>query len=296
MKIGHVIRWEFLQNVRSKQFLIITILIPAIVGIGIFAVTRAMGEEIGRSSEPPPPLIIGMFIAFILFLGAFMSGVMTLYGVMKEKQSRAVEMMMSSVSAWELMAGKMIGLGLSGLIQVTAWSATAYFVAGMFMPVSLAELTLVHWICYPLYFILGYLFIASIYGTVGAAIKDIHSGGSVGFAGIIPYIPMMFSAVIIQKPDLLWVRLAGFFPPFTPGVMLLRIGATPLVSDGARFVPAWEIALSLVSLAIGTFLMMRFATKVFEVGMLMTGKSASLRELWRWGRGRSRTHRTGAVR
>jgi len=94
MKIGRVIRWEFLQNVRSKQFLIITILIPAIVGIGIFAVTRAMGEEIGRSAEPPPPLIIGMFIAFILFLGAFMSGVMTLYGVMKEKQSRVVEMMM----------------------------------------------------------------------------------------------------------------------------------------------------------------------------------------------------------
>ena len=288
MKIGRVIRWEFLQNIRSKQFLIITILIPAIVGIGIFAVTRAMGDELRMPSEPPPPLIIGMFIAFILFLGAFMSGVMTLYGVMKEKQSRAVEMMMSSVSAWELMAGKMIGLGLSGLIQVTAWSATAYFVAGMFMPVSLAELTLVHWICYPLYFILGYLFIASIYGTVGAAIKDIHSGGSVGFAGIIPYIPMMFSAVIIQKPDLLWVRLAGFFPPFTPGVMLLRIGATPLVSEGTQFVPAWEIAVSLISLTLGTFLMMRFATKVFEVGMLMTGKSASLRELWRWGRGCTR--------
>jgi len=195
---------------------------------------------------------------------------------------------MSSVSAWELMAGKMIGLGLTGLIQVIAWAATAYFAASMFIPVSLAELTLVHWITFPLYFILGYLFIASIFGSVGAAIKDIHSGGAVGFAGMIPYLPMMLSSLIIQKPDLLWIRIAGFFPPFTPGVMLLRIGATPLVSEGTRFVPAWEIAVSLISLALGTFLMMRFATKVFEVGMLMTGKSASLRELWRWGRGRSR--------
>jgi len=58
--------------------------------------------------------------------------------------------------------------------------------------------------------------------------------------------------------------------------MLLRIGATPLVSEGTQFVPAWEIAVSLISLTLGTFLMMRFATKVFEVGMLMTGKSASL--------------------
>ena len=287
MKLAKVIRWEFTQSIRSKQFLIITILIPAILAIGIFAVTRAIGNDLPPPSEPPPPMLIGMFLAFILFLGAFMSGVMTLYGVMKEKQSRVVEMMMSSVSAWELMCGKLIGLGLAGLIQVIVWAATATIAASQFFPVSLASLTLVHWITYPLYFVFGYLFIASIFGTVGASIKDIHSGGAVGFAGAIPYIPMMFSAAIIQNPDMFWVRIAGFFPPFVPGVMLLRIGATPLVSDGARFVPTWEIAVSLISLALGTFLMMRFATKVFEVGMLMTGKSASLRELWRWGRSRS---------
>jgi len=284
MKLGKVIRWEFTQNIRSKQFLIITVFIPAIVGLGIFAATRVIGAEDPGLSEPLPPMIIGMFLAMILFLGAFMSGVMTLYGVMKEKQSRAAEMMLSSVSAWELMSGKMIGLGLTGLIQVTAWAVTAYFVAGLFIPVSLATLTFVHWISYPLYFVLGFLFIASIFGTVGAAIKDIHSGGAIGFAGIIPYLPMMFAGLIVTKPDLLWIRIAGFIPPFTPAVMLLRIGATPLVSEGARVVPAWEIGLSLLSLAVGTLLMMRFAAKVFEVGMLMTGKSASLRELWRWGR------------
>jgi len=284
MKLGRVIRWEFAQNVRSKQFLVITLLIPAIVGLAVFAITRAIGADANEMAEPPPPVIVGVFLALILFLGAFMTGVMTMYGVMKEKQSRVAEMMLSSVSAWELMSGKMIGLGLAGLIQVTAWAATAYFVAGMFFPVSLSALTPVHWISYPLYFILGFLFIASIFGTVGAAIKDIHSGGAIGLAGIIPYLPMMFTALIVQQPDLLWIRIAGFIPPFTPAVMLLRIGAVPLATDGARFVPAWEIAASLVSLAVGTFLMMRFAAKVFEVGMLMTGKTASFRELWRWGR------------
>jgi ABC-2 type transport system permease protein len=286
VKLGTIIRWEFSQNIRSKQFLITTILIPVIIAVAVFGATRAMGGDLKPPADPPPPVIIGMFLAFILFLGAFMSGVMTLYGVMKEKQSRVVEMMMSSVSAWELMCGKLVGLGLAGLIQVTAWAAMAYFVAGQFFPVSLASLTLVHWISYPLYFVLGYLFIGSIFGTVGAAIKDIHSGGAVGFAGVIPYMPMMFIALIVKNPDTFWIRIAGFIPPFVPGVMLLRIGATPLASEGTRLVPAWEIAVSLVSLALGTFLMMRFATKVFEVGMLMTGKSASLRELWRWGRRR----------
>ncbi|MCK5246546.1 hypothetical protein KAR02_06585, partial [Candidatus Bipolaricaulota bacterium] len=63
--------------------------------------------------------------------------------------------------------------------------------------------------------------------------------------------------------------------------------AVPLVSDGMEFVPVWEVALSLVTLALGAFLMMRFATKVFHVGMLMYGKSASFRELWKWGRQRT---------
>ena len=287
MRLGKVIRWEFGQSIRSKQFLIVTILIPAIIAVGVFAASRALGSDSSAPSNPPPPAIIGIFLAIILYLGAFMSGVMTMYGVMKEKQSRVVEMMLSSVSAWELVCGKLIGLGLAGLIQVIVWATLVYVGASQFMPISLASLTLVHWVTYPLYFVLGYLFIGSIFGTIGAAIKDIHSGGAVGFAGMIPYLPMLFTALIVQQPSLLWVRIAGFIPPFVPSIMLLRIGATPLVTEGAEFVPTWEIALSLVSLALGTFLMMRFATKVFEVGMLMTGKSASLRELWRWGRRRA---------
>ena len=288
MKLAKVFRWEFKQTIRSKQFLITTILIPAIIAVAVFAVTFAMRGEMSAPSDPPPPMIIGLFIAFILFIGAFISGVMTMYGVMKEKQNRVVEMMMSSVSAWELMAGKIMGLGLAGMIQVIAWAATVFFGTSQFLPVSLASLSLIHWVTYPLYFILGYLFIASIYATVGASIKDIHSGGAVGFAGAIPYLPMIFSTLIVKQPDLLWVRIAGFFPPFTPAVMLLRIGAMPLMTEGGQQVPLWEIAGTLASLALGVFLMMRFATKVFEVGMLMTGKSASMRELWRWGVRRNR--------
>jgi len=287
MRISKVIRWEFVQTVRSKQFLITTIMLPLMLAIVVFAVTTTVGGERSAPAEPPPLFIIGLFLALILFIGAFISGIMTLYGVMKEKQSRVVEMMMSSVSAWDLMAGKVIGLGFAGLLQVTCWAATGFFVAGRFFPVSLASLSLVHWITYPLYFLLGYLLIASLYATAGAAMKDIHSGGAIGLVGLIPYSPMMLAALIVQQPDLFWIRIAGFLPPFTPGIMLLRIGATPVVSEGTRFVPIWEIALSLATLAIGVLLTMRFAAKVFEVGMLMYGKSASAREIWRWGRGAS---------
>ncbi|MFC2078771.1 ABC transporter permease [Candidatus Bipolaricaulota bacterium] len=290
MKLHKVIRWEFMGIIRSKQFLIMTIMIPAIIAIAIFAITMAEGIGVSAQQgyvEPPPPYLIGMLLGVILFIGAFMSGVMAMYAILKEKQSRVVELMLSSVSAWDLMAGKIIGLGMAGLIQVLTWAATAYFVANRFASFPLTSLSLVHWVTYPLYFILGYLLIASMFAMVGAAIKDIHSGGAVGLIGMIPYLPMIFAAAIIQNPDMMWIRIAGFFPPFTPGIMMMRIGSTPLVSEGARSVPAWEVALSLVTLSLGVFLTMRFATKVFHVGMLMYGKSASFRELWKWGRQRS---------
>ncbi len=284
MRLPRVIRWEFRHTVTGKQFIITTIMLPAMISIAIFAASAAGAfADAGRPSNPPPPYIIGLFLAMILFIGAFLSGVMTLYGVVKEKQNRVVEMVLSSISAWEMMAGKIIGLGFAGLIQVVIWSATAYLVARQFLPISLSTLTLVDWVTFPLYFVLGYLLIASMYASVGAVMKDVQSGGATGLVGLIPYSPMVFAAFIIQHPDALWIRIAGFFPPLTPAIMLLRIGATPTMTNGARAVPIWEIALSLFTLSVGVFFTMRFAARAFEVGMLMYGKTASFRELWRWG-------------
>lgn len=287
MKLSRIVRWEFVHAVRSKQFLLMTVLIPGIVAVAILGASSAgafSGSGSSGPSTPPPPFLIALFLAVILFMGSFISGVMTMYGVVREKQSRVVEIVLSSVSPFEMMTGKILGLGMAGLLQVIAWSATAYYVASRFLPTSLASLALVHWLTYPIYFVLGYLFIASLYASVGAVMKDVQSGGATGLVGLIPYAPIAFTKVIIENPDALAVRIAGFLPPFTPAVMMLRIGAVPMLSEGTRFVPAWEIALSLASLALGVFFMMRFAARVFEVGMLMYGKSASLRELWRWGR------------
>lgn len=276
MRLRSVIRWEFLRTIHSKQFLIISLLIPAMVAIAIFAATSADKGAQQSLREPPPPSVVALILAMILFMGAFLSGVMTLYSVVKEKQGRVVELVLSSISAQEMMAGKVIGLGIAGLIQVAVWAAAAYFVASRFTPISLAALGPVHWITYPLYFVLGFMLIASIYAATGAVMKDVQSGGASGLVGLIPDVPVMFSAFIIENPNHVLVRIAGFIPPFTPSVMLLRVGV------GAA--AAWEIALSLVSLTVGVLLTMRFAARIFEIGLLMYGKAPSIRELWRWGR------------
>ncbi len=276
MKLRSIIRWEFLRTLQSKQFLLISVLIPAMVAIAIFAASsqdRAVSESM---SGPPPAYVVALILAVILFMGAFLSGVMALYGVVKEKQSRVVELVLSSVSAREMMAGKVIGLGIAGLIQVVVWIAVAYLIAGRFTTISLDALTLVHWVTYPIYFGLGYMLIASIYAATGAVMKDVQSGGAGGIVGLIPYLPIMFSAFIIQHPNHIVVRISGFIPPFTPSIMMLRIGA--------EHVAWWEIGLSIVSLGLGVWLTVRFAARIFEIGLLMYGKSPTPRELWRWTR------------
>ncbi|MCK5584550.1 ABC transporter permease, partial [Candidatus Bipolaricaulota bacterium] len=172
MKLRRIIRWEFKNAIGSKQFLITTILIPAILAVAVLAIAIAKGGDSQPLGPPPPPFVIGLVFAFILFIGAFMTGVMAMYAIIKEKQSRVVELMLSSVSAWDLMAGKIIGLGMAGLIQVICWMAAAYFAVNQVGSFPLSSLTLIHWVTYPLYFILGYLLIAWMFATVGAAIKD----------------------------------------------------------------------------------------------------------------------------
>ena len=281
MKLNKVVRWEFRKAVMNKGFVIMTVLLPALIGL-IILVTSLVERGASSSGSPnPPPFLIAVFLAALLFLGAFISGVMVFYGVLKEKGSRVVELMLSSVSAKDLMAGKIIGLGLAGLIQVLAWTTLAYFAARRFLPITLSGLSPMQLISYPLYFILGYLLIATLYATAASTMKDVHSGGAQGMVGFIVYMPMIFLKMLIEHPDLPWIRIAGFFPPFAPSVMMIRMAVTE--------VAWWEVVLSLTLLAATVCLLARFAAKVFEVGMLMYGKSARLREIWRWGIHSSRT-------
>ncbi len=297
MKLRRVIRWEFSRTVRSAQFLTLTLAIPVILAIAAAVVTLARrGAPIGSGNASEPlPLLVALVFAIVLFVASFISGVMTLYSVVKEKRNRVVELLLSSISPSTLMAGKIIGLGIAGLLQVTVWVAAGYVIASRFLPLSLGLVTSIEWITFPLYFILGFLLTAALYGALGAAMKDVQSGGAAGLLGMIPVIPMWFSAVIIKFPNSLGVQLAGFFPPFTPVVMMLRIAAVPMMSEGTKAVPLWQVALSLVTLSAGVYLVMRFAARVFEIGMLMYGKSASLSDFWRFGLRRGRGPRRGGA-
>ena len=227
-------------------------------------------EEIGFAAIGVP---IG--IATLLIIATMISGGMLMQSVIKEKDNRVVELIMSSVSPRDFMVGKILGYGATSLVQLTIWVAIALPIASHYFNIPLGIVTWSQWIIYLAYFVLGYLLTATLYATMGAAMKDAQSGSQFqGIIGMLPAVPLFILSVIIASPDLLWIRIMGFIPPFTPGVMLLRMAAGRVLW--------WEIALSLILLAGFVYLLMRLAAKIFQVGILMYGKSANLAEMWRW--------------
>ncbi|MCD5417930.1 ABC transporter permease [Candidatus Bipolaricaulota bacterium] len=236
------------------------VMLPVLVG----------AEEIGFAAIGVP---IG--IATLLIIATMISGGMLTQSVIKEKDNRVVELIMSSVSPRDFMVGKILGYGATSLVQLTIWVAIALPIASHYFNIPLGIVTWSQWIIYLAYFVLGYLLTATLYATMGAAMKDAQSGSQLqGIIGMLPAVPLFILSVIIASPDLLWIRIMGFIPPFTPGVMLLRMAAGRVLW--------WEIALSLILLAGFVYLLMRLAAKIFQVGILMYGKSANLAEMWRW--------------
>jgi len=246
--------------VKIRELTAAVMVIPQLVG----------AEEIGFAAIGVP---IGIVV--VLLIGTMISGGMLLQSIIKEKDNRVVELIMSSVSARDFMAGKILGYGATSLLQIAIWLAIGLPIVSHFFDIPLGIVSWSQWLLYLVYFVLGYLLTATLYATMGAAMKDAQSGSQVqGFIGILPAVPLFILSVIIASPDVLWVRIMGFIPLFTPGVMLLRMAAGHVLW--------WEIVLSLVLLAGFVYLLMRLAAKIFQVGMLMYGKSANLAEMWRW--------------
>jgi ABC-2 type transport system permease protein len=278
MKLAKVVAWEFRRTTHNKQFILMTVLLPAIIGLaggGVILFGGGADAAARTPAGPPPPFLVPMIFAMILFIGAFLNGTMTLYGVVKEKASRVVEIVLSSISSRELMAGKILGQGLAGLIQVVLWGGVAAVVLSALVPGLSWRLTPVQWVSYPLYFALGYLLISALFATLAAGMKDVQSSGAQFLVGMLPYLPMMFAAGIIQQPNTTWIRIASFFPPFTPGMMMIRVSIAP--------VPWWEVAGTILVLGLFDLIFVRVAARAFETAVLMYGKNATLRELWRWG-------------
>jgi ABC-2 type transport system permease protein len=227
-------------------------------------------------------LAYGLF--FLLYMSQFLYGTQVMNGVLEEKASRVVEVVLATVSPFELMAGKLVGICLVGLTQLSVWLGTAVVLtapglvtAAAWLPAdmpTIAPMVIVHFF---LLFLLGYFIIAALYGAIGASFNNIQEAQQfTSLAAIVLVAPFFFLFQVINDPDSALAVGVSLVPLFTPLLMLVRIVVkTP---------PAWQIALGYLLTASFCLAMVWLASRIYRVGILMYGKKPTARELWRWVR------------
>ncbi len=247
---------------------------------------------------------IGYMLAFVIYFAVFIYGQYVMQGVIAEKSSRVVEIVVSSVRPFELLMGKVLGIGAMGLVQMVTWGAlvsgalaaagpifmlfmdpaaydlapdasqqAALEAAGITIP-SL-PLSLLVWTL--LFFVAGYLLYASLFAAVGSAVERVQDAQSLMYPVFIPLlIPLLVIGVVIEAPNGTLSTALSFIPFFAPILMVLRSALTE--------VAIWQLALSwllVMATFVGTIWM---ASRIYRVGIFMYGKPPSLRELLRWAR------------
>ena len=212
------------------------------------------------------------FFVFLLVMAVFINGQLLLRSVIEERTNRMVEILLSTVSARELMTGKILGLGSLGMVQILFYLSIGV-IFGMVKGIEIVrfdELPILF-----IYFLTGYFFFASIYATLGTLFDNEQDAQqSMTIVSIIAMVPLMGSFYFMSNPTALVTKILSFVPPMTPFMMILRIS-----SDAAE---PWEIAATVVLMIVSVWGMMTLAGKIFRTALLMYGKRATLPEIWRW--------------
>ncbi len=223
--------------------------------------------------------LIPFAFAMLLGLSIVIGGQYLLQGVAEEKESRILESLLCTVSAEELLFGKLIGLGGAGLTMVGAWilmGASAAAPVAMMAHIHVSPQLVAMAVTY---FLLGYLFYGSLMTGIGAVTNNMREAQQFSFVfTFMNFIPFYMLTMILGRPDAPVAVALSMFPPMAPVAMLLRLAAP------SSTVPAWQLALSLGLLAASGWLAIMGAAKVFRVGLLMHGKTPNLPEIIRWVR------------
>jgi len=225
--------------------------------------------------------VVFVFV-MILYTALLTWGIGISRGIVEEKGSRVIEVLLSSIRPKELLFGKIVGLGLAGLTQMAIWGAVGAVIslygatatAQVWGSISISPAAFVYFI---VYFLLGFLLYASVFTVIGSMCSTEQDAqqlqGIVTMPMIIPILVLMF---IVQSPNSLLSVILSLIPFFAPMVMLARI----ILLEP----PVWQIVLSIALLLVSIYASIAFSARVFRVGILMYGKRPSIRELIRWYR------------
>jgi ABC-2 type transport system permease protein len=208
----------------------------------------------------------------MLFMLIMTSGQLLVRSILEEKSNRIVEVLVSSVSSTDLMAGKVLGLSALGFTQIGFWTLIG---VGATLQFGVNLIGLDHALLLILYFVLGYLFYAAVFIAAGSPLSTEQEAQQVtSYLVILLIIPIVLALPAMKDPDAPWLKVLTYVPFLTPTMMALRI---PIQTPAA-----WEIISTTVLMIVSIYGAMVAAGRIFRIGILSTGKSPKIKEIFRW--------------
>ena len=213
----------------------------------------------------------------ILLLSIVFTGMYIFQSASLEKKDKIAEIILSSVTPGELMQGKIIGYFILGLLQSAVLLVFAVPFAMWKLDFPVLEYLLVpQTLLFIVIAILGYLLFASLFVGIGATLEDVSTSGNFqSLVMMLPFLPFIFMGPVFSNPDGLIAQIGTYIPFTTPGVLMMRLA---MLEEW----PWVEIIIALAILIVSIWIFMKLAGKIFQVGILMYGKNATPKEIWRW--------------
>jgi ABC-2 type transport system permease protein len=251
-----------------------------------------------KKSDSTQMYVVGMIFGILMYMFIFIYGAQVMQGIIEEKMSKVVEVIVSSVRPFQLMMGKILGLATVGLLQFLIWiilMTSLTLLSLKFAGVTpgggteaaqqtggigrIAELMNLPWFyiifCFLFYFLGGYLIYGALFAAVGSAVDSPAEAQQFMFPVTLPLLISYLSlfAIILREPDSpvsVWLSIIPFTSPIA---MMGRLG-----SD----VPLWQLLLSM-ALLIGGFIFTTWvAGRIYRVGILMSGTKVNYKVLAKW--------------
>jgi ABC-2 type transport system permease protein len=242
-------------------------------------------DETGAEKDSTGTFAAAFAIGLMIYVTLAIYGQAIMGAVVEEKETRIAEILFSSARPFELMMGKLVGVGLAGLTQFSIWLGTALLVITVAaiqsdlgaVFASLPAISPIMIAMFLGFFLVGFFLYASIFALIGSMVTTVQEGGQFSFPPILIMLAgFYFSFAVIRDPNSdvsFWVTIAPFLAPITMPVRIL-----------AEMPPYWQIALSFLLNIAAIAATAWLASRVYRVGMLMYGKRATIPEMLKWVR------------
>ncbi len=231
----------------------------------------------------------GIVFVMIIFMTAIGYGQILMRSVIEEKNSRIMEVLVSSISPFQLMAGKVIGLGMASLTQVAIWfsiGAVLYsFQASLAISADISGIIFnpIFIVYFLFYLVLGYLLYSTLFALIGSIVNSDKEAQNFIFPiTMAMLLPVMIAMYIIQEPDSTLAVVLSLIPFFTPTMMIMRINFIGVDVFNFSNPIIFEATIGIVLTALTTLAVIWITARIFRIGILMYGKRPTLPELIKW--------------